>query len=113
VSCSRGRTGRCRRAISGTFSQPLTKSGALHFTIAVVSTVGFGEHHPQPRTRAAGGLPGDLSATSSCLASSWKLIVGVAKSARAQRTGARGYRRNRDDVPAPPHAAADPRVPTA
>ena len=73
----------------GTFSQPLTKSGALYFTITVVSTVGFGDITPATDpARLAVSL--QMICDLLVLGIIVKLIVGVAKSARAQRTGTGG-----------------------
>ena len=72
-----------------TFSEPLTKSGALYFTITVLSTVGFGDITPDTdpaRLAVSVQMICDLVVIGIIV----KLIVGVAKSARAQRTGAGG-----------------------
>lgn len=71
------------------FSEPLTKSGALYFTITVLSTVGFGDITPvtdPARLAVSVQMICDLVVIGILV----KLIVGVAKSARAQRTGAGG-----------------------
>ncbi len=73
----------------GTFSEPLTKSGALYFTITVLSTVGFGDITPATdpaRLAVSVQMICDLVVIGIIV----KLIVGVAKSARAQRTGTGG-----------------------
>ena len=73
----------------GTFSEPLTKSAALYFTITVLSTVGFGDITPATdpaRLVVSLQMMCDLLVIGIIV----KLIVGVAKSARAQRTGTGG-----------------------
>jgi voltage-gated potassium channel len=71
------------------FSEPLTKSGSLYFTVTVLSTVGFGDITPvtdPARLAVSVQMICDLVVIGIVV----KLIVGVAKSARAQRAGAGG-----------------------
>jgi len=71
----------------GMFSEPLTKSAALYFTITVLSTVGFGDITPvadAARLMVSVQMICDLVVIAIIV----KLITGVAKHARAQRTGA-------------------------
>jgi voltage-gated potassium channel len=68
-----------------TFSEPLTRSGALYFTITVLSTVGFGDITPVTdgaRLMVSVQMICDLVVIGIIV----KLITGVAKHARAQRT---------------------------
>ena len=44
---------------AGNFSEPLTRSDALYFTVTVFSTVGFGQYHGQDRGGAACGHRAD------------------------------------------------------
>jgi voltage-gated potassium channel len=70
-----------------TFSEPLTRSAALYFTITVLSTVGFGDITPVAdvaRLMVSVQMICDLV----LIAIIVKLITGVAKRARAQRTSA-------------------------
>jgi voltage-gated potassium channel len=73
------------RGDPSTFSEPLTKSGALYFTVTVLSTVGFGDITP-----AADAARLVVSVQMICdlvlIAIIVKLITGVAKHSRAQRT---------------------------
>jgi voltage-gated potassium channel len=69
-----------------TFSEPLTKSGALYFMITILSTVGFGDITPvtdAARLMVSVQMICDLVVIGILV----KLITGVAKHARAQRTG--------------------------
>jgi voltage-gated potassium channel len=69
-----------------TFSEPLTKSGSLYFTITILSTVGFGDITPVKdvaRLLVSVQMICDLVVIGILV----KLITGVAKHARAQRTG--------------------------
>jgi voltage-gated potassium channel len=70
-----------------TFSEPLTKSGSLYFTITVLSTVGFGDITPvadYARLMVAAQMICDLVVIGILV----KLITGVAKRAHSQRSGA-------------------------
>jgi hypothetical protein len=72
-----------------TFSEPLTKSGALYFMITVLSTVGFGDITPvtdSARLMVSVQMICDLVVIGILV----KLITGVAKHARAQRTAGEG-----------------------
>ncbi len=72
-----------------TFSEPLTKSRALHFTITVLSTVGSGDvtRVTDPaRLMVSVQMIFDLVVIGVIV----KLVVGVAKHARTQRTSAGG-----------------------
>jgi len=72
-----------------TFSEPLTKSGALYFTVTVLSTVGFGDITPvtdAARLMVSVQMICDLVVIAIIV----KLITGVAKHARAQRTTGAG-----------------------
>ena len=69
-----------------TFSEPLTRSGSLYFTITVLSTVGFGDITPvtdAARLLVAGQMLCDLVVIVIVV----KLITGVAKH-RVQHTDA-------------------------
>jgi hypothetical protein len=69
------------------FSEPLTKSGSLYFTITVLSTVGFGDITPVKdvaRLMVSVQMICDLVVIGILV----KLITGVAKHAREQRTAA-------------------------
>ncbi len=75
------------RSDPSTFSEPLTKSGSLYFTITVLSTVGFGDITPiadAARLMVSVQMICDLVVIGIIV----KLITGVAKHARAQRTAA-------------------------
>jgi voltage-gated potassium channel len=68
------------------FSEPLTKSGGLYFMITILSTVGFGDITPvtdAARLMVAAQMIADLVVIGILV----KLITGVAKHARAKRTG--------------------------
>jgi voltage-gated potassium channel len=68
------------------FSEPLTKSGGLYFMITILSTVGFGDITPvtdAARLMVAAQMICDLVVIGILV----KLITGVAKHARAKRTG--------------------------
>jgi hypothetical protein len=68
-----------------TFSATLTKSGALYFTVTILSTVGFGDITPvtdSARLIVSVHMICDLVVMGILV----KLITGVAKRARAQRT---------------------------
>jgi voltage-gated potassium channel len=72
-----------------TFSEPLTKSGALYFMVTVLSTVGFGDITPvadAARLMVSVQMICDLVVIAIVV----KLITGVAKHARAQRTAGGG-----------------------
>jgi voltage-gated potassium channel len=72
-----------------TFSEPLTKSAALYFTVTVLSTVGFGDITPvadAARLMVSVQMICDLVVIAIVV----KLITGVAKHARAQRTAGGG-----------------------
>jgi voltage-gated potassium channel len=72
-----------------TFSEPLTRSAALYFTITILSTVGFGDITPvtdPARLMASVQMICDLVVIGILV----KLITGVAKHARAQRTSGGG-----------------------
>jgi voltage-gated potassium channel len=70
-----------------TFSEPLSKPAALYFTITVLSTVGFGDITP---VADAGRLLVSLQMICDLVVIGIivKLITGVAKRARAQKTSA-------------------------
>ncbi len=75
------------RSDPSTFSEPLTKSASLYFTITVLSTVGFGDITPiadAARLMVSVQMICDLVVIGIIV----KLITGVAKHARAQRTAA-------------------------
>jgi len=70
-----------------TFSEPLTRSGALYFTVTVLATVGFGDITPVAdvsRLMVSVQMICDLVVIAVIV----KLITGVAKHARAQKTSA-------------------------
>jgi voltage-gated potassium channel len=72
-----------------TFSEPLTKSAALYFTVTVLSTVGFGDITPvadAARLMVSVQMICDLVVIAIIV----KLITGVAKHARVQRTSSGG-----------------------
>jgi len=72
-----------------TFSEPLSKSAALYFTITVLSTVGFGDITPvadAARLMVSMQMICDLVVIGILV----KLITGVAKHARAQRMASGG-----------------------
>ena len=72
-----------------TFSEPLTKTAALYFTVTVLSTVGFGDITPvtdAARLMVSVQMICDLVVIAIIV----KLITGVAKHARAQRTTGAG-----------------------
>jgi voltage-gated potassium channel len=76
-----------------TFSEPLTKSGALYFTITVLATVGFGDITPvadAARLMVSVQMICDLVVIGILV----KLITGVAKHARAQSTAGGGDRQD-------------------
>jgi voltage-gated potassium channel len=75
------------RSDPSTFSEPLTRSGALYFTVTVLSTVGFGDITPVAdvaRLMVSVQMICDLVVIAVIV----KLITGVAKHARAQKTSA-------------------------
>jgi voltage-gated potassium channel len=77
------------RSDPSTFSQPLTKSAALYFTVMILSTVGFGDIVP-----AADAARLVVSVQMICdlvvIGIIVKLITGVAKHSRAKRTAGKG-----------------------
>jgi voltage-gated potassium channel len=88
----------------GTFSEPLTKSGALYFTITVLSTVGFGDITPvtdAARLTVSAQMICDLVVIGIIV----KLIVGVAKTARARKMGA-----GSEGIQPSPGQPSEPRV---
>ena len=69
------------RLSAGTFSQPLTRSDSLYFTVPVFSTVGFGDI--TPKTELARLLvTGQMVADVIILGLAVKVIVGAVKSRR-------------------------------
>jgi voltage-gated potassium channel len=69
------------RLSAGTFSQPLTRSDSLYFTVTVFSTVGFGDI--TPKTELARLLvTGQMVADVIILGLAVKIIVGAVKSRR-------------------------------
>jgi voltage-gated potassium channel len=70
-----------------TFSEPLDRSAALYFTVTVLSTVGFGDITPVAdiaRLMVSVQMICDLVVIAIVV----KLLTGVAKHARAQKTSA-------------------------
>jgi len=69
------------RLSAGTFSQPLTRSDSLYFTVTVFSTVGFGDI--TPKTELARLLvTGQMITDVIILGLAVKIIVGAVKSRR-------------------------------
>jgi voltage-gated potassium channel len=76
------------RLAPGNFSEPLTRSDSLYFTVTVFSTVGFGDI--TPRTELARLLvTGQMITDVVILGIAIKIIVGTARSRRAHSGRAR------------------------
>jgi hypothetical protein len=74
---------------AGNFSEPLTRTGALYFTVTVFSTVGFGDI--TAKTEAARlVVTGQMIADLVILGLVVKVIVGAARRRRDQRPGDAG-----------------------
>ena len=73
------------RDSGGSFSQPLTRTDALYFTVTVISTVGFGDLTPKSQT-ARLVVTSQMIADLVILGLGIKIIVGAVKSRRQQQS---------------------------
>ena len=69
---------------AGSFSQPMTHTNALYFTVTVFSTVGFGDITAKTET-ARLVVTGQMIADTVILGVGVRVIVGAVKGARRQR----------------------------
>jgi voltage-gated potassium channel len=75
------------RASAATFTEPLTRTDALYFTVTVFSTVGFGDIAPKSeaaRIVLVVQMLGDLA----LLGAGARMLLGAVRLGRQRRTGA-------------------------